>query len=311
MKTNKNLKQLGFTMIELLVVIAIISILAALIIPAVNKMYEKGRIVQCVNNLRQLHTAAVSYSIDHGGHLPHAASEEWMRVWDTGEADQDYHTGWVDWVSKTDRRTLWWNADITNGMKCVRNGSLFKYIGVEGDEGVYVCPSMLRLAQKTFGGDAEKRNITRSYGMNASLQTSDIWAKKYHSINGPVRTVMFAEQGFELMGYKCSLTDGEEWSDKDLPEINSASVGHYVQRDLRNIDGCLDWRGKKDWKADAGPTKYEHIGEYHNGRGNVVFCDGHVERVKYDLTHFICSGNWENHKTITHATRPDGNMSNW
>lgn len=298
MENNKSLNKSGFTLLELLVVIAIIGILTTLIIPAVNKMFEKGRIVQCVNNLRQLHTAAVSYATDHGGNLPHAASEKWLDVWASGKANQGVNKGWVDWVSDTDRRTLWWNEHGTNGIKCIRNGSLFKYVGNDGDESVFVCPTMSRLAKKTFSGKDEKRIVTRSYGMNASLNEHDYWSKKLNDIKGPSRKVMFAEQGFELKGYKCSLADGVDWSDQALPNINSAAPGTYVQRESRNIDGCIDWRGKVKWKADAGPDKYEHIGEYHNGRGNAVFCDGHVERIKYELTDYICNGDWENHKPI-------------
>jgi len=60
----------GFTLIELLVVIAIISILAALLFPALSTTLERGRRTACRSNLRQLNIACTTFSVDNGGWYP-------------------------------------------------------------------------------------------------------------------------------------------------------------------------------------------------------------------------------------------------
>ncbi|MEW6157178.1 MAG: prepilin-type N-terminal cleavage/methylation domain-containing protein [Verrucomicrobiota bacterium] len=62
--------RVGFTLVELLVTIGIVSILIALLLPALNRSRERAKMVKCQTTLRQVFLATVTYADDHNGRLP-------------------------------------------------------------------------------------------------------------------------------------------------------------------------------------------------------------------------------------------------
>lgn len=63
-KTNQS-----FTLVELLVVVAIISILAAILMPALQNSIAAARGISCVSNLRQISLSTISYLDNNFGKL--------------------------------------------------------------------------------------------------------------------------------------------------------------------------------------------------------------------------------------------------
>jgi type IV pilus assembly protein PilA len=63
---NNTKQKKGFTLVEIMIVVVIIGLLAAMAIPAFNKVRLQSRVKAVTNNLRQLASAGQQYMLDKG-----------------------------------------------------------------------------------------------------------------------------------------------------------------------------------------------------------------------------------------------------
>ncbi len=97
----------GFTLIELLVVIAIISVLIALLLPAVQQAREAARRTQCRNNLKQLGLALHNYHDNFTAFPPSTTSILDFGVWSGTPSDYHLHSWPTRLLPYIDASTLY------------------------------------------------------------------------------------------------------------------------------------------------------------------------------------------------------------
>jgi prepilin-type N-terminal cleavage/methylation domain-containing protein/prepilin-type processing-associated H-X9-DG protein len=144
----------AFTLVELLVVIAVIAILAALLLPALSKAKEKGKLAVCTNNERQLSIAWQLYAGDNDERLVRNG---------TGEVYSP-DRGWLpSWVSGAFVSSV----DCTNAELLVnpRYALFANYIRAVD---VYKCPASRQVSRSSDAKPLEIP-ISRNYELNCWL----------------------------------------------------------------------------------------------------------------------------------------------
>jgi prepilin-type N-terminal cleavage/methylation domain-containing protein/prepilin-type processing-associated H-X9-DG protein len=165
----------GFTLIELLVVIAVIAILAAILLPVLNKGKQAAQNVSCLNNLQQLEMCCHTYSVDNNDFLPpNEAGGLVSAPSSTNDPSIITNVSWCPGIAPLDATTA-----------AVEAGLIYPY---NNSPGIYHCPSDVSAV------DGYPNLLrTRSYCMDVSLFCDDTanTFKKYTDIRSPSPASLF------------------------------------------------------------------------------------------------------------------------
>jgi prepilin-type N-terminal cleavage/methylation domain-containing protein len=230
----------GFTLIELLVVIAIIAILAALLLPALNKGKLKAQGVQCLANHRQLCLAWRMYSDDNQDRLLYASDNPS----DASTIASTWVTGYLQWYNPQDPANWDPNHDITKS-------PMWPYCGQSLS--IWKCP-----ADRSFvvvNGQAKPR--VRSMSMNFFLGGFGGWDG-----SGFLDTA-----GYKLYFKQTELADPGPSKVFVFLDMRPDSI------DIGNFAPCMT--GWPNQPASYG--FYDLPGFYHHFANGFSFADGHSE----------------------------------
>jgi len=217
-----NVRRKGFTLIELLVVIAIIAILAAILFPVFANAKKRGTMMKCLNNLKQLTSAALQYSTDHDGGFVSAG-------------DKTTNAGFAGWI--------YWNQlpDYPKGWVFPQYGQLWPYLK---SADMFICPSdkgivPVKLTGQTCPPGKTLKDYPLSYSMNNSLSFRKVDGMRIMS-SGKCMVFFHEDRTTDFEDPVIEPANGD-----GTPNVEDPSPVHYDGTCLSYLDGHVRWASCK------------------------------------------------------------------
>jgi prepilin-type N-terminal cleavage/methylation domain-containing protein/prepilin-type processing-associated H-X9-DG protein len=278
MKKHAERSRRGFTLIELLVVIAIIGVLVALIMPAVQSAREAANRTQCLNNLKQLGTAAQEYH-DAFGSFPSG----WYCNADLDTncvpqgAQSVYWNGLTGLFLKMELNT---NYNELNFLMPTNDFS--NVTGVRRTMNVWVCPSNRRpQSVTTTTSTGVTKAVTQKLG--PSDYRGNMAAGYIPGCANPLtdQTCSYWDNGMTFMNSTIGLQDVTDGS-SNTALIGETLTGSWAQGSDCCVRTTVDRTINKPITVN-GQNYYTYWMSKHPGLVNFAYCDGSTRSIQQTI----------------------------
>jgi prepilin-type N-terminal cleavage/methylation domain-containing protein/prepilin-type processing-associated H-X9-DG protein len=281
----------AFTLVELLVVIGIIAVMIGILLPTLNRAREAARQSKCLNNMRQIAVATITFAQENQGWMPGRAgggvvpfNPQTGKNPFTGTIDITSPGDWIAWQRKIDPVTGL--STPGNADQNITYSALARYMSVKQRihttpqqansiaatlEEVFRCPSdNLFSRPKNPAGDKAYRY---SYSLS-DLFTNPIQA----SVGAPAGSPKGARFGFTFNGKISSIRGSSERVLVICEDEQTIDDGVFKPVAAEWATGTINAvAARHESKFKKAKSSGGDIKPNENARGNVGFCDGHGE----------------------------------
>jgi len=276
MKPGAANRSRAFTLIELLVVMAIIAILAALLLPVLNRAKGRSLGIVCASNSRQLGMAWRIYADDHSGRLVNNGVFNGWAAFPGPQTGLPIETAnWVygimDWSA---------SSDITNS-QLITSGLLYPYTQ---QVKIYKCPAdpYVSPVQTASGFTRRIRSVAMNMFVKGDAVPGEYWLPGFATFTRESDLIAPAPSDLWV------------FADENADTINDGWLH-------TSMDNPNEWN--------------DMPGSYHNGACAFSFADGHSElhrwqsprtspRVAYQRTSVQDPGSADIQWMFKHTTAP-------